>query len=174
MNFSEKKLCGKTVYNGNILKLEVDEVELPDGNKSTRECIRHCAGAAVLLVKDGKILLVKQYRYLYGKVIYEIPAGKLEPGEAPKEGAARELEEETGYRATLVRLMELYPSVGYTDEIIHIFLAESSEYVGRKPDEDEFVEGEFISVCDVLAMIARGEICDAKTVAAVYKYVSGK
>lgn len=174
MNFFEKKLSGKTVYDGKILKLEVDEVELPDGNKSTRECIRHCDGAAVLLVEDGKILLVKQYRYLYGKVMYEIPAGKLESGEDPKAGGARELEEETGYSAELVRLMELYPSVGYTDEVIHIFIADNFEYVGRNPDKDEFVESEFISVCDVLAMIERGEICDAKTVAAVYKYVSGK
>ncbi len=96
MNFCEKKLGGITVYDGKILRLEVDEVELPDGAKAKRECVRHHGGAAVLCVIDGEALLVKQFRYLYGKEIYEIPAGKLEGGENPQFAAARELEEETG------------------------------------------------------------------------------
>ncbi|MDE7182702.1 MAG: NUDIX hydrolase, partial [Clostridia bacterium] len=168
MNLSEKKLKGKTIYDGKILKLEVDEVQLPDGSMSVRECVRHHGGAAVLLVDSGKVLLVKQFRYLYGKELYEIPAGKLEKGEEAIKAAARELEEETGYRAKLVRLFELYPSVGYTDEVIHVFLAEKFEYVGRKLDEGEFLECEFIEVEKVLKLIESGEICDAKTVAAVY------
>lgn len=174
MNLTEKKLSGKTVYDGKILKLEVDEVELPDGTKSARECVRHCGGGAVLLVDGGKILLVKQFRYLYGKVIYEIPAGKLELNEDAVIGAARELEEETGYRAQLVRLLDLYPSAGYTDEVIHIFYAEKFEYVGQKPDKGEFLECEFVKLDDVIKLIERGEICDAKTVAAVYKYIADK
>ncbi|MDE5722263.1 MAG: NUDIX hydrolase [Clostridia bacterium] len=174
MSFSEKKLNSKTIYNGKILKLEVDEVELPDGSLSVRECVRHHGGAAVLLVNKGKVLLVKQFRYLYGKEIYEIPAGKLEQGEDATNAAARELEEETGYRAELVRLLELYPSVGYTDEIIHIFLAEKFEFVGRRLDEGEFLDTEFMEIKKVIKLIESGEICDAKTVAAVYAYLSLK
>lgn len=96
MKLTEKKLSGETVYNGKILTLEVDEVELPDGKKAKRECVRHNGGAAVLCVINDEILLVKQFRYLYGKEIYEIPAGKLEKNENPVMAAARELEEETG------------------------------------------------------------------------------
>ena len=89
MNLQEKKLKSETIYDGRIVKLEVDEVELPDGKISSRECVRHSGGAAVLLIKDKKILLVNQFRYLYGKPIYEIPEGKLNYGEDPKIAAAR-------------------------------------------------------------------------------------
>ena len=174
MNLTEKQLKSKTVYNGKILALEVDEVELPDGTKASRECVRHSGGAAVLLVKEGKLLLVKQFRYLYGKEIYEIPAGKLNAGEDGAEGAARELEEETGYCAKLKYAFDLYPSPGYTDEVIHVYFAESFEFVGQKLDEGEFLQCEFIGLQTVLKMIERGEICDAKTVSAVYKYLYDK
>ena len=174
MNLSEKKLKSKTIYDGKILKLEVDEVRLPDGSTSVRECVRHHGGAAVLLVDSGAVLLVKQFRYLYGKELYEIPAGKLERGEEAIKAATRELEEETGYRAQLVRLFELYPSVGYTDEVIHVYFAEKFEYVGRKLDECEFLECDFIEIEKVLKLIESGEICDAKTVAAVYAYLNLK
>lgn len=172
MNFFEKQLKQKTIYNGKILTLNVDEVELPDGKISSREYIRHNGGAAVLLVKDGKVLLVKQFRYAYGKEIYEIPAGKLDKGEDGAVAAARELEEETGFRAQLVHALDLYPSPGYTDEVIHIYFANNFEYAGQKLDEGEFLNCEFIGLEDVLKMIESGEICDAKTVAAVYKYLA--
>lgn len=174
MNFYEKKLKGETVYDGRILTLEVDEVGLPDGSKSVRECVRHSGGAAVLLIKDGNVLLVKQFRYLYGKSIYEIPAGKLNDGEEADIAASRELEEETGYRAEIVPLLRIYPSPGYTDEVIHIFLAEKYEFVGQKLDEGEFLDCEFIPLGKVIRMIENGEICDAKTVSAVYAYLSYK
>ena len=170
MNMTEKTLSSRTVYDGKILKLTVDEVQLPDGNKSVRECVRHCGGAAVLLVLGGKVALVKQHRYLYGKDIYEIPAGKLEAGEEPSKGASRECEEETGYRAEMEKLLEIYPSPGYTDEIIHIFLAKNARYVGQRTDEGEFLTCEFVPLEKVVEMIDCGEICDAKTVTAVYKY----
>ena len=169
MNFEEKKLHSETKYKGKILTLTVDDVELPDGNKSVRECVRHSGGAAVLLVKDGEVLLVRQFRYLYGKTIYEIPAGKLNAGENPLTAAARELEEETGYRAKLVKLLDLYPSPGYTDEIIHIYFATEYEFVGQKLDEGEFLNCEFIPLERVLSMIDGGEITDAKTVTAILK-----
>ena len=173
MKFFEKKLQGTTVYDGKILKLEVDKVELPDGTISKRECVRHPGGAAVLCVIDGKVLLVKQFRYLYGKEIYEIPAGKLEKGEDPLIAATRELNEETGISADLVPYIKLYPTPGYTDEVIHIYLAINCRVGGKQHLDD----GEFVSVCfkplsEVLSLIEDGEICDGKTVVAIYKYAS--
>jgi len=170
MKFYEKKVGGKIIYDGKILRLEVDDVQLPDGSAAKRECVRHSGGAAVLFVRDGKVLLVKQYRYLYGKEIYEIPAGKAEAGEAPSLAAERELEEETGYRAKVKPLLTLYPTPGYTDEVISIFLAEEAEFVGQKTDEGEFLECEAVELEKAMGMIESGEICDAKTVAALYKY----
>ena len=171
MAFFEKKLGGKTVFQGKILKIDVDEVQLDDGSRSVRECVRHSGGAAVLCVTDNRVLLVKQFRYLYGKEIWEIPAGKLEKGEDPLIAATRELEEETGYIAErLVPLLKLYPTPGYTDEVIHIFEAENSRSGRQKLDEGEFLDVELTALEDVLKMIESGEICDAKTVAAVYKY----
>ena len=150
----------------------MDEVQLPDGKRAVRECVRHCGGAAVLLVEDGKVALVKQHRYLYGKDIYEIPAGKLDEGEEPSKGAARECEEETGYRAEVEKFLEIYPSPGYTDEVIHIFLAKNARFVGQRTDEGEFLTCEFLPLEKVVEMIESGEICDAKTVAAIYKYLT--
>ena len=174
MTLQEKKLNSKTIYSGKIVTLEVDEVELPDGKTSYRECVRHSGGASVLLIKEGKVLLVKQFRYLYGKPIYEIPAGKLNKGEDPQIAAARELEEETGFKAELSHLLDIYPTPGYTDEIIHIYFAEKFEVTKQKLDEDEFLNYCFIDIDTVLKMIERGEIQDAKTIIAVYKYLLKK
>ncbi|MDE7087488.1 MAG: NUDIX hydrolase [Clostridia bacterium] len=174
MNLTEKKISSKKIYDGKILRLTVDEVELPDGAKSVRECVRHCSGAAVLCVIDGRVLLVKQFRYLYGKAIYEIPAGKTEEGEDPSVAAARELEEETGYRADCKPFLDIYPSPGYTDEVIHIYLAQNAKFVGQHTDDGEFLTSEFIPLEKVIKMIEQGEICDAKTVSAIYKYLSQK
>ena len=99
MNLTEKKVSGKTVYDGKILKLEVDEVLLPDGSASKRECVRHCGGVAVLYVEKGAVLLVRQFRYLYNKALWEIPAGKVENGEDAAYAAKREFEEEKIGRA---------------------------------------------------------------------------
>lgn len=172
MSFYEKKLDGKVIYSGKIIKLNVDSVELPDGKIASREYLNHSGGAAVLYVKEGKILLVRQFRYAYGKEIYEIPAGKLEPSENPINAAKRELEEETGYSAeNLKELCKLYPTPGYTDEIIYVYLAETCKLNKTHPDEDEFVSCKFFDIEEVCKMIDCGEICDAKTVAAVYKYL---
>lgn len=173
MSLKEKKLSGKQVFCGRIFNVEVDEVELMSGKKSVRECVRHRGGAAVLLVEEGKVLLVKQYRYLYGKELYEIPAGKLEKGEDPELAAKRELEEETGYIAEkLVPMLALQPSPGYTDEVIHIYYAEKFRKDKQKLDEGEFLNVYKIDLDEVLKMIASGEIGDAKTVSSVYKYIA--
>lgn len=175
MNLTEKKLSSKLVYDGKILKLYLDGVELPDGAKAKREYVKHSGGAAVLFIKDGAVALVKQFRYAYGKEIYEIPAGKLDVGEKPETAALRELEEETGYRAKdLQKLLEIYPTPGYTNEIIHIYFVKDAEYVGAKPDEDEFLNCGFMPFDEVLKLIESGGICDAKTVAAIYKYKADK
>ncbi len=172
MKLDETKISSECIYSGKILSLYRDEVLLPDGKKSFRECVRHNDGAAVLLVKDGKVLLVRQFRYLYGREIYEIPAGKSDDGENPDCSALRELKEETGYIAKkLTPLCKIYSSPGFTDETIHIYLAEQFEEGISRPDEGEFLNVEFIPLEKVLEMIERGEICDSKTVAAVYKYV---
>lgn len=171
MSIVEKKIDGKTIYDGKILRLDVDEVELCDGTRASRECVRHHGGAAMLCVIDKKVLLVRQFRYLYGKEIYEIPAGKLEKGENPRAAAVRELEEETGYRAeNAEKYLTIYPTPGYTDEVIHVYFTDKCSLASKKPDEGEFVESFLVSLSEVLSMIERGEICDSKTVAAVYKY----
>ena len=174
MNLEEKQLSSKNIYEGKVIKVRVDEVTLPDGTRSRREYVRHSGGCAVLLVLDGKVALVEQYRYVYGKAIYEIPAGKLEEGEAPEVGAKRECEEETGYAVEVKHLVDIYPSPGYTDEIIHIFAATNAKFVGQHTDEGEFLSCKFIPLDEAVNMIERGQICDAKTVVAIYKYLATK
>lgn len=171
MSFKEEKIDGEVIYKGKILTLDRDTVLLPNGKSDKREIVRHARGAAVLFVQNGKVLLVRQFRYAYNKETYEIPAGMVNDGEEPVVAAARELEEETGYKAELVRLAEIYPSPGYTDEIIHIYFAESSTVSRQKLDEGEFLNVEFFPLDTVLSKIDSGEICDAKTVVAIYKYL---
>ena len=171
MKFFEKKLTDNVIYKGKILNLNVDDVELPDGKLSKREIVRHLGGAAVLFVNDGKILLVRQFRYAYGKEIYEIPAGKLNTGENPLCAAERELEEETGYKAELVHLVNIYPSPGYTDETIYIYYVKNAVRTAQKLDDGEFLNAEFIPLEKVVEMINEGEISDAKTIVAVYRYL---
>ncbi len=171
MSFTEKKLSSSRVFDGRIFKVERDEVELPDGSHSFRECVRHSGGAAVLFNRDGKIALVRQFRYLYGEELYEIPAGKLNEGERADVSALRELEEETGFRAKkIIPLAEIYPTPGYTDEIIHIFYVDEAQFCGQNLDEGEFLNVEFFSVGEVGAMIDDGRIKDAKTIIGFYRF----
>lgn len=174
MSFFERKTGGKRVYDGRIIKVDVDDIELPDGHKSMRECVRHMGGAAIFAVIDGKVLLVKQFRYAYGKEIYEIPAGKLEKGEDPLFTAKRELEEETGYVADIRHMLDIYPTPGYSDEVIHIYRAENCVFKKQKLDEGEFLKCELIPVPVVLKMISDGSINDAKTICAVQHYLINK
>lgn len=171
MNFKEETVNKNYVYRGKILSLRCDDARLPDGKPCKREIVEHSGGAAVLCVKNGKIALVKQFRYAYGEELYEIPAGKLNAGEDPRQAAARELEEETGlFAAEMEPLLVLYPSPGYTDEKIYIYLAENAEERAQRLDEGEFLSTEFLPTERVEEMIFCGEIRDAKTVAAVLNY----
>lgn len=171
MSLKEVKISGKDIYNGKILKLVLDEVRLSDGSVAMREIVRHAHGVAVLFVRDGEVLLVRQFRYACGKEIYEIPAGMVNPGEDPQTAAGRELREETGYVAELKPFGDIYPSPGYTDEVIHIFLASAASYTSKAPDSGEILKDCFIPLEKVVKMIENGEITDAKTVAAIYKYL---
>lgn len=168
MDFEEKTVKSEYLYKGRVLNLKKDEIALPSGKSSVREIVEHSGGCAVLCVKDGKILLVRQFRYAYKKVIIEIPAGKINVGEPPEQTAVRELEEECGLKAKSVKLLcEIYPSPGYTNEIIRLFKAEEFEKSKVCFDDDEYVESFWIDVGEAKRMAENGEINDAKTLIAL-------
>ena len=172
---SEKKLSGETVYAGRILSLERDEVLCDNGNKGVREIVRHGGGAAILAVNGGTILLERQFRYAFGKEIYEIPAGKRENGESFFETAKRELEEETGLiPLDLEEIAEIYPTPGYSSEVIAIFLATKFSGGEKHFDATEDIASEWVEEETLMQMIAGGEIKDAKTVVALSLYANGK
>lgn len=161
------------VYKGKILDVFCDEVRLPSGKISHREVIRHCHAAAVLAFNEkGEVLLEEQYRYPYDDVLIEIPAGKGEKNEDALITARRELEEETGYYANKLTLLGLfYPSVGYTDEAISLFLAEDLVKTKQHLDDGEELDYYFIPFDELCTKIANGEIPDGKTIAAVGYYL---
>ena len=167
----EKTLSSQKIFDGRIISLRKDEIETDKGLRETREVILHGGGAAVLAVKDGKILLERQFRYPYGEILWEIPAGKRDKGETFAETAKRELEEETGYVAEkLVKLFEIYPTPGYTNEIIGIFKAEGLKDGVLHFDEDEDIDSEWVEEKKVFKMIENGEIKDGKTLIALLWY----
>lgn len=172
MDLTERTVRKNYVYKGRIVNLRCDDAALPDGKPCKREMIEHPGGASVLCVVDGKIALVRQFRYAYGEAIYEIPAGKLDKDEDPMLAAGRELGEETGLVAERLELMfVLYPTPGYTNEKIYIYEAVGVRAGRQHLDEGEFLNVEYLPVGDVLAMIERGELRDAKTIVAVLEYV---
>ncbi|MCE5285455.1 MAG: NUDIX hydrolase [Pelosinus sp.] len=162
---TEKFLNSKQVFDGKLLKVFSDEVELPNGNKSSREIIRHPGAVAIVpILNDGRIVMVRQYRYPIADTLLEIPAGKLDAGETPKECAVRELSEETGYVAhTLKKLTAIVTTPGFTDEVIHIYLATDLEMTEQHTDEDEFINMELYSKEELRVMIDNGMLSDAKT-----------
>lgn len=171
MNLTETQLTCKTVFEGKILTVREDSVLLPSGHTATREVIEHNGGSCVAaLTPDNRLLMVRQFRYAAGKALWEIPAGKLEKGEDPLVCAARELEEETGYKAkTLEPLGHFYPTPAYCQEVIYMYYTTSISPSAQHLDEDEFVEVAAIPFEEVLAMIDRGEITDGKTQLTVLK-----
>jgi len=168
MEFKEKTLSEEYLYKGRILNLRKDKIILPDGKEALREVVEHSGGSCILCEKDGKILLVRQFRYPYKQELLELPAGKLNPGESPELTAIRELEEEGGIKADSVELMfEVYPSPGYTDEIIRIYRAVGIKETKTHLDEDEFLESVWIDKETLKNMIKNGEIKDGKTLIAL-------
>ena len=170
MNFTEKTLNSKTVYDGKIITVLKDDVEVADGHKSFREGVKHSGGFVVLAIHEDKILFVKQFRYPMKEVLLELPAGKLEYGENPFEAAKRELEEETGYCADKwTDLGYVYTSPGYSDEKLYLYKAENLHFTQCHPDEGEILQPLEIKIDDAIKMINNGEINDAKTLCAFFR-----
>lgn len=171
MELIEKTLSRQEIFSGRIIHVHRDTVELPNGQEAAREVVDHPGGVCVLALDDqGRALLVRQFRYPYGKVLREVPAGKLEYGEDPDDAIVRELREETGASAASIRpLGELYPSPGYCGEIIRMYLAQGLAFGDTDPDEDEFLDLERVPFQDLAEQVLSGEIRDAKTIAVVLK-----
>ena len=168
MDLTEKTVAGDYVYKGKIINLRKDDVILPNGKPAVREVIEHSGGSAILCVKDGKVLMVKQFRYPYKEEVWEIPAGKVNKGETPEQTAIRELKEEGGVTASSIdKLFDVYPSPGYTDEIIRIYKAEGLSFGDTKLDDDEFLTGSWFDFDTLKRMIEDKKIKDAKTLIAL-------
>ena len=168
MTFEEKTLKSEKIYKGAIINLRRDKVTV-QGGTSYREIIEHNGGAVIAaLTEDKKLVMVRQYRKPADKVMLEVPAGKIDPGEKPLEAAVRELKEETGYTAEKVEfLTQFYPSVGYSEEVLYLYLC-----TGLTPGETNFDENEAIDIEEVeldrlFKMAMSGEIDDAKTLIAI-------
>jgi ADP-ribose pyrophosphatase len=167
----ERVLESQQIYEGREVSLRVDKVVLPGGRKTTREVVEHVDCVAVVaLDSEDNVLLVRQFRHPAGRVLLEIPAGGIEPGEEPSDSAVRELEEETGYRAQkLERLGGFYSSPGFCTEYLHLFLATELEEGRRGANEEEIIEVVPIPLREVPNLIASGEICDAKSIAGLLR-----
>ncbi|NOZ74342.1 MAG: NUDIX hydrolase [FCB group bacterium] len=172
MKFTETQRTTTQVFKGKLLDVRLDTVELPDGRTATREYILH-QGAVVMIpvLPDGKIVLVKQFRYPIGRVMIEFPAGKLDPGEDYLTTAERELKEEIGYRPGRMTLLgELEPCVGYSNERMGIVLAEDLTADSVPGDEDEWIEVMPVTFDEALSLVWDGSITDSKTVAGLFWY----
>lgn len=169
--FKEKTIKREKIFNGNLISVHVDEVELPDGNTSTREVVKHPGAVAVIpITKEGKIVLVKQYRKPLERTLVEIPAGKIEPNEAPEITAIRELEEETAYTTKrLTYVTSFYTSPGFADEIIHLYFTDELDPLQEKiaGDDDEFIEIVELTLEEAEQYIKEKKIYDAKTAYAI-------
>ncbi|GGK15151.1 ADP-ribose pyrophosphatase [Caldalkalibacillus thermarum] len=168
-SFYEKTVHTTPIFQGRIISLQVERVELPNGKTSTREVVKHPGAVAVMpFTNDGRMVVVRQFRKPLEKEIFEIPAGKLEKGEDPALCALRELEEETGYSAQNLQLVtSFYTSPGFADELLYIFEATDLKQGSVRPDADEFVEMRLISLEEGLKLMETREIHDAKTVFAL-------
>jgi ADP-ribose pyrophosphatase len=166
-DLSETFLEGEEVFSGRLLKVHRDRVRLPDGSETLREFIRHPGAVAIVAqFEDGRVLLERQFRYPHRRDFIEIPAGKLDPGEAHLETAKRELREETGYVAAEWRRLGLiHNAIGYSDEGIELWLATGLERGEQKLEPGEFLEVFSLPLAEAQAMVRDGRITDAKTVA---------
>ena len=171
MKLMEKTKKQEYRYKGKILNLRVDEAELENGRIAKREVVEHPGGVTIAaLTEQNELLFVRQFRYPYGEVVLELPAGKLEAGEDPFEAGKRELLEETGAEGRdYVFLGNLYPSPGYCGEIIRIYACRISSVGDNNPDDDEFIEVERIPIDKAVSMVMENEIPDAKTQVGILK-----
>ncbi|WP_122788610.1 NUDIX hydrolase [Intestinibacillus sp. Marseille-P6563] len=172
MEFTEKTLTQEYKFKGKIMSARVDDVELPNGRTAYREVCEHVGGVGILPIDaQGNVVLVRQFRYPYGEVIYEIPAGKMDHGPEDAEACGvRELREETGFTAgRMVPLGEIYPSPGFLTEVVYLYAALDLVPGPSQPDEDEFVEHVTMPFAELEKRIMDNEIKDGKTVVAAYR-----
>lgn len=177
MQLTETRLESRLCFQGKIISVCVDQVQLPDGSTASRECVLHPGGAAVLAVTaQQQVVLVRQHRYVCGRDMLEIPAGKLDGAEDPALCAQRELAEETPYTAGSVRLLHsFFPTPGYCNETIHLFLAEDVQANSRAvPDEGELVELVLMDEAQVRQALADNLIEDGKTLVALYWWLGSQ
>lgn len=172
MPHTEAMLESKEIFNGRVIRVTLDKVQLEDGTTSTREVVHHHGGACVLPVDaDGNVTMVRQFRYALGEELWELPAGKLEAGEDPFEAAKRELSEECGLTAdTYTELGVVYPTVGYDSEKIYLWAAEGLHAVGQHLDAGEFLDVVKMPFAQALGLVMDGTIRDSKTQIALLKY----
>jgi len=171
-NLIEKQISREEIFHGVALHVVKDEILLPNGKKSVREISLHNGAAAVIpILPDGRVIMERQFRYAHGRVMLEIPAGKLDtPDEPPLEGAKRELREETGAVAEkYTYLGAIAPSPALIDEVIHVYMAENISFGETNLDEGEFLDVEYIHLDELYDMVMKGEITDAKTQIAILK-----
>lgn len=169
-DFVERPLASEQVFYGALLSVHRDRVRLPDGREASREYIRHPGAAIVLpVLDDGRLLMVRQYRYPVGVETLEFPAGKIDAGEPSLRTAHRELLEETGHEAGRMEFaFHVLPCVGYADERIDFYLARGLRHVGHPGEDGEFLAVEAVSLDTLLAAADRGELTEAKTLIGVY------
>ena len=173
---NERKLIEQTidseyVFDGVLLKVYRDHARLPSGDSSVREWIRHPGASAILpLFENWDVMLIKQFRYPMSQIFYEVPAGKIDSGEDPLQTGVRELREEVGLSAKKWRYLGLfYPSIGYTDEVIHLYLATGLDHHSSNTDDDEFVIPERVPFAEAVDMVHRGDITDGKTMITILR-----
>lgn len=171
MKLTEKTLSSQKIFDGKILHITLDEVELENGEHSMREVVAHPGGVCVAaLDNENNLMFVRQFRYPYKEVVLELPAGKLEKGSTPLENGKRELLEETGATGySYTSLGQVYPSPGYTDEIIHLYACKIRDVSEAQPDKGEFVNVEKIDLNKAVEMVLNNQIPDAKSQIAILK-----
>lgn len=172
MPYIEKTMKSERIYDGKILNLRVDTVELPDKKYSKREIVEHPGAVAIIAINENKeMIMIRQYRKAIDKILLEIPAGKLELNEEPIESAKRELKEETGYTADKIEyVMEFYTSPGFNNEKIYLFLAQGLTEGEQELEVGEYIDVEKYSLDELMKMIKLGEIVDSKTIIGISYY----
>lgn len=170
-SLTEITLSSEHVYEGGFLKIQRDKVSLPNGGNSQREFVLHPGAVVILAIDtDGLVIFERQYRHPLKRIFLELPAGKLDPEESPLEAAQRELLEETGRSAKCwERLGEIHPCIGYSDEVIHVYLALGVvQTASQQLDDNEFVEVFRLSTVEAIEKVWSGEITDAKTISVLF------
>ena len=169
---TDSKISEEILYRGRILDLARETHRMPDNREACFEVAQHPGGAAALpILPDGRLILIRQFRPPIGEYILEIPAGRLEESEEPAACVARELQEEIGYQpGELEKLGEIYSAVGFSNELIHLYLARDLKSAEQALEPDEFIELQIMSLDEALQLVKSGELCDAKTIVALLQY----